>query len=108
MSIGGAAAPGSSFGHAYETATQWRKHRPKLEPGAAAPPIDTAPHGPPATLDESYRAFAESCAERARLNLSAEHMALLLESTPSALALVGRLRRDHDLGDEMASAFTLP
>ncbi len=96
------------IGHAYQGATEWHRRRPKLEPGAQAPRIETGKCAAPAVLDESYRAFAASCAQRAGLKLSDAHMALLVESTPSALALVGRLPRDHELGDEMASAFTLP
>ena len=95
------------IGHAYEAATQWRKRRPKLEPGAAAPHIDTTPHNIPVPLDERYRALAEGSARRAGLNLSDAHMTLLLESAPSALSLVARLPYDHGFGDELASAFTL-
>jgi hypothetical protein len=63
--------------------------------------------GAPANLDEKFRTVAAQCAERAGLRLSEKHFAVLLEQTPSALALAARLPRDHTGGDELASAFTL-
>jgi len=96
------------IGHAYESATAWNTRRPQLTPGLKG--VYTAPgdHGAPVVPDERYRATAVLCAQRAGLNLAEKHLALLLEQTPSALALADRLPRDFAITDEMASAFILP
>ena len=96
------------IGHAYESTTPWRQRRPPLVAGARAPQITDTAHAMPVRLDENYRMLAAACAQRAGLNLSEEHFALLLESAPSALALAGRLPGDHLLQDELASHFVLP
>lgn len=96
------------IGQAYQSATAWHQQRPPLVAGATAPPIMDATHAMPSPLEEIYRAHATTCAQRAGLNLSEEHFALLLESAPSALALAGRLPGDHLLRDELASHFILP
>ena len=94
------------IGHTYESATAWRK-RPQLTPGAKVARTPPSDAGAPENLDEKFRAIAAQCAERAGLQLNEQLFAVLLEQTPSALALAARLPRDHAHGDELASAFTL-
>ena len=94
------------IGHAYESATQWRR-RPMLGPGAKIEHKAPPDHAAPAEIDDKFAPVAALAAERAGLKLTESQFNLLLEQTPSALALAARLPRDHSGGDEMASAFKL-
>jgi aspartyl-tRNA(Asn)/glutamyl-tRNA(Gln) amidotransferase subunit A len=96
-------------GHAYERATEWHRRRPRLVPGAAAP--DVAP--PPVlsvtgAVDASTRDLCVTAARRAGLPLDDLMLAQLLEGAPYALAMVQRLRRDHDVHHEPANVFCFP
>ena len=96
-------------GHAYERATEWHRRRPRLVPGAAAP--DVAP--PPVLsvtgdVDASTRDLCVTAARRAGLPLDDLMLAQLLEGAPYALAMVQRLRRDHDVHHEPANVFCFP
>jgi aspartyl-tRNA(Asn)/glutamyl-tRNA(Gln) amidotransferase subunit A len=98
------------IGHAYERATEWHTRRPRLEPGAVAP--DVVP--PPvlselaAPVDADTRDLCVKAARRAGLSLDEVMLAQLLEGAPYALAMVRRLRRDHDPHHEPANVFTFP
>jgi aspartyl-tRNA(Asn)/glutamyl-tRNA(Gln) amidotransferase subunit A len=87
------------IGHAYERATEWHTRRPALVHGAAAPAVT-----PPPVLSGE----ASVDAERAGLQLDDLMLAQLLEGAPYALAMVQRLRRDHDLHHEPANVFSFP
>jgi aspartyl-tRNA(Asn)/glutamyl-tRNA(Gln) amidotransferase subunit A len=97
------------IGHAYERATEWHTRRPRLVPGAAAPDVT-----PPPVLSSSGAADGETrdlcvkAAKRAGLQLDDLMLAQLLEGAPHALAMVQRLRRDHDVHHEPANVFSFP
>lgn len=96
------------IGHAYEQATSWRDRRPKLDPGAAAPPIDPgSDEDIRVTLDDATRAMVETMARRAGLSLPPTQLALLLETAPYALELVQRIRRDLPWAAGQAATFRL-
>ena len=69
--------------------------------------VDLEPHGA-AKIDEAYRAHAAIAAGRAGFDLSDQHMAILIESTPYALALADRVPRQFSYTYEMAPVFSLP
>ncbi len=94
------------IGHTYEETTQWRR-RPSLTLDAKVEHQAPPDHGAPPIVDEKFRQVAAVAAERAALRLTDHQFAVLLEQTPSALALAARLPRDHSGADEMASAFRL-
>jgi aspartyl-tRNA(Asn)/glutamyl-tRNA(Gln) amidotransferase subunit A len=97
------------IGHAYECATVWHTKRPQLVPGAAAPEIT-----PPPVLSVTEQADAETrdlcvkAARRAGISLDDLMLAQMLEGAPHALAMVQRLRRDHDVHHEPANVFSFP
>ncbi len=95
--------------YAYENATRWRQQRPQLSASAPAPVIPVDSHVPSSlpNPEPKLREIAATAAARAGLNLSDEHFALLLESTPYALALAQRIPHNHGKGDEMATTFSL-
>ena len=97
------------IGHAYERATEWHTRRPALVPGAAAPEV-----APPPVLSGSIEVDADTrdlcvkAARRAGLTLDDLMLAQLLEGAPYALAMVERLRRDHDVHHEPANVRRFP
>ncbi len=97
------------IGHAYEKATPWRERRPALVEGAAAVPIDHRAHSVPTpAIDAATRAMVDSAARHAGLRLDDELFAMLCEAAPPALAMAGRIRRDHEWHVEPASVFRFP
>jgi aspartyl-tRNA(Asn)/glutamyl-tRNA(Gln) amidotransferase subunit A len=97
-------------GHAYERATEWHTRRPPLVRGAAAPDVVPPPvlSGPVDHVDAETRDLCVKGARRAGLKLDDLMLAQLLEGAPYALAMVQRLRRDHDLHHEPANVFSFP
>jgi aspartyl-tRNA(Asn)/glutamyl-tRNA(Gln) amidotransferase subunit A len=97
-------------GHAYERATEWHTRHPQLVPGAAAPDVVPPPvlSGGADQVDAETRDLCVKSARRAGLQLDDQMLAQLLEGAPYALAMVQRLRRDHDLHHEPANVFTFP
>jgi aspartyl-tRNA(Asn)/glutamyl-tRNA(Gln) amidotransferase subunit A len=97
-------------GHAYERATEWHRRRPQLVRGAAAPDITPPPilSGGADQVDAETRDLCVKAARRAGLQLDDLMLAQLLEGAPYALAMVQRLRRDHDLHHEPANVFSFP
>lgn len=97
-------------GHAYEQATAWHHEHPKgLQD--ARPAVLTAPQIAVNIGDEADAATRDACAQAARragLNLDDGQFAQLLEGAPYALAMVGRLRRDHGYADGPANVFSFP
>jgi aspartyl-tRNA(Asn)/glutamyl-tRNA(Gln) amidotransferase subunit A len=97
------------IGHAYERATQWHTRRPQLVRGGAAPDIT-----PPPVLsgadggDAATRDLCVKAAARAGLQFDDLMLAQLFEGAPYALAMVERLRRDHDVHHEPANVFSFP
>jgi aspartyl-tRNA(Asn)/glutamyl-tRNA(Gln) amidotransferase subunit A len=97
-------------GHAYERATDWHRRRPPLVPGAVAPDVAPPPvlSGPVDQVDAETRDLCVKSARRAGLPLDDLMLAQLLEGAPYALAMVRRIRRDHDLHHEPANVFSFP
>jgi aspartyl-tRNA(Asn)/glutamyl-tRNA(Gln) amidotransferase subunit A len=98
------------IGHAYERATAWGARRPELVRGAAAPEVVPPPvlSGPVDHVDAETRDLCVKAARRAGLQLDELMLAQLLEGAPYALAMVRRLRRDHDPHHEPANVFSFP
>ncbi|MBS0244402.1 MAG: hypothetical protein JSS20_19705, partial [Proteobacteria bacterium] len=93
-------------GNAYEMATGFSKCAPALAAGASPAPLDAKPWRPDASqVEPRTRAFAENAAARAGLRLAPEHMEELVTVAPWALAMAGRLRRDHIRFAEVSSIF---
>jgi aspartyl-tRNA(Asn)/glutamyl-tRNA(Gln) amidotransferase subunit A len=92
-------------GHAYQTATEWHKRRPKLEPGASQPRVTPANEPVRPDLDAKTIAFVEHMARRAGLNLDERQMTILLESAPYALAMADRMRKPRDRMEEPSLVF---
>jgi aspartyl-tRNA(Asn)/glutamyl-tRNA(Gln) amidotransferase subunit A len=83
--------------HAYERATDWRRRRPSLVPGAVQPPLEAKGNEPVARgVDGATRELAERAAARAGLKLDERQMAILLEGAPYALAMADRMRKARD------------
>jgi aspartyl-tRNA(Asn)/glutamyl-tRNA(Gln) amidotransferase subunit A len=97
-------------GHAYERATEWHARHPQLAPNAAAPDVTPPPvlSEPVDRVDAETRDLCVKAAKRAGLQLDDLMLAQLLEGAPYALAMVQRLRRDHDLHHEPANVFSFP
>jgi aspartyl-tRNA(Asn)/glutamyl-tRNA(Gln) amidotransferase subunit A len=97
-------------GHAYERATEWHARHPQLVPNAAAPDVTPPPvlSGPVDRVDAETRDLCVKAAKRAGLQLDDLMLAQLLEGAPYALAMVQRLRRDHDVHHEPANVFSFP
>jgi aspartyl-tRNA(Asn)/glutamyl-tRNA(Gln) amidotransferase subunit A len=89
--------------HAYEQATEWHKQRPRLASGGKAPEIE-----PPPILslaEPADPALQDLCAKslkNAGIRFDDQMLAQMLEGAPFALAMVKRLRRDHEPGHEPA------
>ncbi|HSN39931.1 MAG TPA: amidase [Burkholderiales bacterium] len=96
-------------GHAYEQATDWRKRRPLLTPGAAQPPVVPKGNEPQAPdLDAATRSLVLGMARRAGLRLNDTQQAILLEAAPYALAMADRIHRNRDRMEEPALIFRFP
>src|SRR5262247_2423815 len=98
------------IGHAYERATEWHARRPRLVTGAAAPDVVPPPvlSEPTDLADADTRDLCAKAARRAGLKLDDLMLAQLLEGAPYALAMVRRLRRDHEPHHEPANVFSFP
>jgi aspartyl-tRNA(Asn)/glutamyl-tRNA(Gln) amidotransferase subunit A len=97
------------IGHAYERATEWHTRRPALVPGATAPEVAPPPVLSVSTeVDADTRDLCVKAARRAGLTLDDLMLAQLLEGAPYALAMVERLRRDHDVHHEPANVRRFP
>jgi aspartyl-tRNA(Asn)/glutamyl-tRNA(Gln) amidotransferase subunit A len=97
-------------GHAYERATEWHTRHPNLVPGAEVPEVTPPPvlSEPTDRVDAETRDLCVKAARRAGLELDDLMLAQLLEGAPYALAMVRRLRRDHDPSHEPANVFSFP
>ena len=98
------------IGHAYERATEWHTRHPQLVRDIAAPDVTPPPvlSEPVDRVDAATRDLCVKAAKRAGLSLDDVMLAQLLEGAPYALAMVQRLRRDHDLHHEPANVFSFP
>jgi aspartyl-tRNA(Asn)/glutamyl-tRNA(Gln) amidotransferase subunit A len=93
------------IGHAYEQATEWHTRRPALVRGATAPDVTPPPvlSGGAEQVDAETRDLCVKAAKRAGLPLDDLGLAQLLEGAPYALAMVRRLRRDHDVHHQLGA-----
>jgi aspartyl-tRNA(Asn)/glutamyl-tRNA(Gln) amidotransferase subunit A len=90
---------------AYEDATDWRRRRPALQPGAT--PLPAPPVPPPAKAEISQtrrNEIAEMCKRRG-LTVPEPHFEQLCATAPYVEAMVGHLGRSWDFTDEPASVF---
>ena len=96
-------------GHAYEQATDWRRRRPQLTPGAQAPLL-TAPAAEAlkVDIDGPTRTIVDAAVARAGLTLSDAHRNLLYRVAPPVLAAVNRIPRNRPQTDEPANVFGFP
>ena len=98
------------IGHAYERASEWHTKRPRLTPDGTAPDVVPPPvlSGGAEAVDADTRDLCVKAARRSGLPLDDLMLTQLLEGAPHALAMVRRLRRDHDVHHEPANVFSFP
>jgi aspartyl-tRNA(Asn)/glutamyl-tRNA(Gln) amidotransferase subunit A len=94
--------------YAYETATDWRRRRPSLDPGAA---FSTAP--PPSIRqepvnDRALRDLVVAACRRADLSLDDSQIDMICAAAPYVMAMTRRLRRERDFREEPANIFRFP
>jgi aspartyl-tRNA(Asn)/glutamyl-tRNA(Gln) amidotransferase subunit A len=92
-------------GHAFQTATDWHKRHPKLEPGTPRPAITPGNEPVRPQLDAKTTAHVEQMARRAGLNLDERQMTILLEAAPYALAMAERIGKSRDRMDAPSLVF---
>ena len=92
-------------GHAYQTATDWHKRRPTLEPGKPQPSVTPGNEPVRPDLDVKTLGLVEQMARRAGLNLDERLMTILLESAPYALAMAERMRKPRDRAEAPSLVF---
>jgi aspartyl-tRNA(Asn)/glutamyl-tRNA(Gln) amidotransferase subunit A len=93
-------------GCAFERETGYWTARPKLVPHAEAAPVDPKTWIPDTSeVTPSVRAYAENAARHAGLTLPDSIMEELVAVAPYALAMAGRLPRQHAQADEVSSVF---
>lgn len=90
--------------HAYEKATPWRDRRPTVE---TARPIAEAQPVPPTLSGDKDRARASAAVSQAGLTLSETDFSQVCEAAPYVEAMMGRLRRKRDYGEEPGNTFSL-
>jgi aspartyl-tRNA(Asn)/glutamyl-tRNA(Gln) amidotransferase subunit A len=96
-------------GHAFEKATPWRNRRPDLTPGDDPLPVGTPDMSTDiSNVDDATRARVDMALAQAGLDLPEEIYRQVLEAAPHALALAGRIPRDHGFKDEPANTWSFP
>lgn len=96
-------------GYAFEKATQWRDRRPNLTPGDDPLPVGTPDMSTDISdVDDAMRARVDLALAQAGLDLPEEIYRQVLEAAPHALALAGRIPRDHGFKDEPANTWRFP
>jgi aspartyl-tRNA(Asn)/glutamyl-tRNA(Gln) amidotransferase subunit A len=94
--------------HAYEMATNWRSHRPTLDPGASfsnepPPSVRPEPVSDPATRD-----MVVGACRRAELSLNDGQLDMICAAAPYVMAMTRRLRRERNFREEPANIFQFP
>ena len=94
--------------HAYEMATNWRSHRPTLDPGASfsnepPPSVRPEPVSDPATRD-----MVVAACRRAELSLNDGQLDMICAAAPYVMAMTRRLRRERNFREEPANIFQFP
>lgn len=96
-------------GHAFEKATAWRDRRPDLTPGEDPLPVGTPDMSTDISdVDDATRARVDMALAQAGLDLPEDIYRQVLEAAPHALALAGRIPRDHGFKDEPANTWRFP
>jgi aspartyl-tRNA(Asn)/glutamyl-tRNA(Gln) amidotransferase subunit A len=92
--------------HAYEQATEWRRHRPALNPAASfsaqLPPVPDPDMG---DVDAATRDRAADAARAAGLSLSERQFTMLCAAAPYVEAMTDRLYRERNWAEEPANIF---
>jgi aspartyl-tRNA(Asn)/glutamyl-tRNA(Gln) amidotransferase subunit A len=94
--------------HAYETATNWRRGRPSLDPAAVFstdPPPDLRPEP---VDDPALRDIVVAACRRAELVLNDSQIDMICAAAPYVMAMTRRLRRERDFREEPANVFRFP
>ena len=95
-------------GHALEKAIGLTTRHPRLTPGTPPAAIEPKPWRPDTSaVAPSIRARAENAAAAAGLKLPPPIMEELVAVAPWALAMAGRIKRNHPRGLEVSSIFDL-
>ena len=93
-------------GYAFERETGYWTVRPNLVPGEPPGEIDPQVWVPDtSSVAPNVRAHAENAVRHAGLNLEPALMEELVAVAPHALAMAGRLPREHEQSDEVSSVF---
>ncbi len=96
-------------GYAFEKATPWRDRRPDLTPGDDPLPVGTPDMSTDISdVDDATRTRVDMALAYAGLDLPEEIYRQVLEAAPHALALAGRIPRDHGFKDEPANTWSFP
>lgn len=96
-------------GYAFEKATSWRDRRPDLTPGDDPLPVGTPDMSTDISdVDDAMRARVDMALAQAGLELPEDIYRQVLEAAPHALALAGRIPRDHGFKDEPANTWRFP
>ena len=94
-----------SVGHAFQTATDWHKRRPLLDPASAQPPVSPGNEPVRPNLEPRIASLVEQMALRAGLKLDERQMTILLEGAPYALAMAERIRKPRERMEEPSLVF---
>ena len=92
-------------GHAFQTATDFHKRRPALEPGMPQPLVTPRNEPVRPDLDAKTLSLVEQMALRAGLTLDERQMSILLETAPYALAMAERMRKPRGRMEEPSLVF---
>src|SRR5215467_1497581 len=94
--------------HAYETATNWRSRRPRLDSGVAF--STNPPPSLPLELvnDPAVRDIVVAACRRADLSLNDSQIDMICAAAPYVMAMTRRLRRERDFREEPANIFRFP
>jgi len=96
-------------GYAFEKATSWRDRRPDLTPGDDPMQVGTPDMSTDISdVDDATRARVDMALAQAGLDLPEDIYRQVLEAAPHALALAGRIPRDHGFKDEPANTWSFP
>ncbi len=96
-------------GYAFEKATSWRDRRPDLTPGDDPLAVGTPDMSTDISdVDDTMRARVDMALAQAGLELPEDIYRQVLEAAPHALALAGRIPRDHGFKDEPANTWRFP
>jgi aspartyl-tRNA(Asn)/glutamyl-tRNA(Gln) amidotransferase subunit A len=94
--------------HAYEMATNWRRRRPGVDPGATFSTEPPPPIRPEPANDPEIRDIVMAACRRAELSLTDSQIDMICAAAPYVMAMTRRLRRERDFREEPANIFQFP